>query len=177
MCELFQIHFFILLSLEGKNNDPLLRCEMNTGFLEACFVCACDSNGTDLLTLEYEHNLMAIWEGFEELSIDISPIHQLQLQLSYLWLCKKCLATVLFCPVGLIWVETSCSYNVLQCSLMNSCVLRQSCWKPVFCFLVCWGLGRGVGRRRFGLVCFVFQKWSCLLSKYGILDEKMKTDF
>lgn len=84
MCELFQIHFFILLSLEGKNNDPPLRCEMNTGFLEACFVCACDSNGTDLLTLEYERNLMAIWEGSEELSIDTSPIHQLQLQLSYL---------------------------------------------------------------------------------------------
>lgn len=124
-----------------------------------------------------QHNLMTVWEGFEELSIDASPIHQLQLQLSYLWLCKKCLATVLFCPVGLIWVETSCSYNVLQCSFMNSCVLRQSCWKPVFCFLVCWGRGRGVGRRRFGLVCFVFQKWSCLLSKYGILDEKMKTDF
>lgn len=57
---------------------------MNTGFLEACFVFAYDSNGTDLLTLEYEHNLMAMWKGFEELSIDTSPIHQLQLQLSYL---------------------------------------------------------------------------------------------
>lgn len=53
-------------------------------FLEGSFVYACDSNGTDLLTLEYEHSLMAIWKGFEELSIDTSPIHQLQLQLSYL---------------------------------------------------------------------------------------------
>lgn len=39
--------------------------------------CACDSNGTHLLILEYEHNLMVIWKGFEELSIDTSPIYQL----------------------------------------------------------------------------------------------------
>lgn len=48
-------------------------------FSEASFVCTCDSNGTDLLTLKNECNLMTIWEGFEELSIDTSPIHQLQL--------------------------------------------------------------------------------------------------
>lgn len=51
-------------------------------FSEACFVCTCDSNGTDLLPLKYERNLMTIWEGFEELFIDTSPIHQVQLQLS-----------------------------------------------------------------------------------------------
>lgn len=51
-------------------------------FSEACFVCTCDSKGTDLLTLKYEHNVTTIWEGFEELSIDTSPIHQLWLQLS-----------------------------------------------------------------------------------------------
>lgn len=145
-------------------------------FSDACFVRTCGSTGADLVRLKYKHNLMTIWKGFEELSIDTSPIHQLWVQLSYLWLHKECLATGLFCPVGLIWVETSCSYNVLQCSFMNSCVLRQSCWKPVFCFLVCWGLGQG-GGGRLGLVCFVFQKWSVLLSKYGILDEKTKTDF
>lgn len=56
--------------------------EDEPSFSEACFVCTCDSNGTDLLTVKYEHNLMSIWEDFEELSIDTSPIHQLQLQLS-----------------------------------------------------------------------------------------------
>jgi len=48
-----------LLRLEGKKNEPLLRYEMNTGFLNH-FVCTSDSNGTDLLTLKYESNLMAI---------------------------------------------------------------------------------------------------------------------
>lgn len=56
---------------------------MNTGFWKA-LLCVLVIQMADLLTLEYEHDLMAIWKGFEELSIDTSPIHQLQLQLSYL---------------------------------------------------------------------------------------------